>query len=78
MNCHGENSFPMSPRSAAGWKSALDYMLGKALAENEKRGLGEGILAGSASNFRFGIQDRKDVIEEAPVSIIESEGHRLR
>jgi virginiamycin B lyase len=63
MNCHGENYFPGAPRSAEGWKAGLDFMMGRALADNEKRGFGEGVLAGSASNFRFGLQDRKDVLE---------------
>jgi streptogramin lyase len=63
MNCHGENYFPTRTRSAAGWKLGLDHMMGKNLAERDKQGFGEGILAGAASNFRFGIQDRKDVLE---------------
>lgn len=63
MNCHGENYFSTRPRSGSAWKNGLDHMMGRALAENDKRGLGEGILAGSASNFRFGLQDRKDVLE---------------
>jgi len=63
MGCHGENFFPLSSRSAAGWRSGLDYMMGKALLDKEKHGLGEGVLAGSASHVRFGIQERKDVLE---------------
>jgi streptogramin lyase len=63
MNCHGENTFPLKPRSAAGWKAGLDYMLGKTLTDRDKEKFGEGTLAGSASNFRFGLQDRKDVLE---------------
>jgi streptogramin lyase len=63
MNCHGENFFPMSPRSAQGWKFGLDKMMGKALADHDRVSLGEGVLAGNASSFRFGLQDRKDVLE---------------
>jgi streptogramin lyase len=63
MGCHGENFFPMNPRSPAGWRTGVEYMMGKALLENDKHGLGEGVLAGSNSHVRFGIQDRKDVIE---------------
>ena len=63
MGCHGENFFPMSSRTPAGWRAGVEYMMGKALIDNEKRGLGEGVLAGSASHVRFGIKDRQDVIE---------------
>jgi hypothetical protein len=38
-------------------------MMGKALGEKDKGSFGEGTLAGSVSNFRFGVQDRKDVLE---------------
>jgi streptogramin lyase len=63
MNCHGENAFPLHPRSAQGWKLGLDYMMGKTLGERDKEKFGEGTLAGSASNFGFGLQDRKEVLE---------------
>jgi hypothetical protein len=63
MNCHGENFFSMRPRSASGWKAGLDYMMGKALIDKDRSNFGEGTLAGSASNFRFGIQDRRNVLE---------------
>jgi streptogramin lyase len=65
MRCHGENFFAMNPRSAQGWQFGIETrMMGKALFDRmEKTSLGEGILAGSASNFRFGAQDRKDVLE---------------
>jgi mono/diheme cytochrome c family protein len=62
MNCHGENTFPMQPRSASGWKLGLDYMMGKTLIDRDKERFGEGTLAGSASNFAFGLQDRQDVL----------------
>ena len=63
MQCHGENFFAMNPRSAQGWKFGLDKMMGRNLAENDRISLGEGVLAGNASSFRFGLQDRKDVLE---------------
>jgi streptogramin lyase len=63
MNCHGVNSFPSSPRTAQGWKFGLDKMMGKALADHDRVSLGEGVLAGNASAFRFGLQDRKDVLD---------------
>ncbi len=63
FKCHGENTFPMRTRSASGWRLALDHMQGKNLFENEKERFGGGMLSGATSNFRFGIQDRKDVIE---------------
>ena len=63
MNCHGENYFSMRPRSPAGWRSGLDRMEGKALDTKDRTNFGEGALAGAASNFRFGLQDRKDVLE---------------
>src|SRR5439155_27319996 len=54
MQCHGENFFSMSPRSAQGWKFGLDKMMGRNLAEHDRVSLGEGVLAGNASSFRFG------------------------
>jgi len=63
MQCHGDNYFSTSPRSAQGWKFGLDKMMGKTLGDHERISLGEGDLAGNASAFRFGLQDRKDVLE---------------
>ena len=63
MHCHGENFFPGQQRTASGWQFGLDHMMGLHLNERDKRGLGEGVLAGSASNFHFGLQDRKEVLE---------------
>ena len=62
MVCHGENFFPLRPRNEAGWQAALDLMMGKNLFERDKAGSAEGILAPPATNFRFGVQDRKDVL----------------
>jgi len=63
MGCHGDNYFSTRPRSAQGWKFGLDRMMGKSLGEHERVSLGEGFLAANASAFRFGLQDRKDVLE---------------
>ena len=63
FSCHGENTFALSPRSEDAWKYAIDYMRGAFLDQRERVGFGEGTLAGSASNFRFTIQDRKDLLE---------------
>jgi streptogramin lyase/mono/diheme cytochrome c family protein len=60
--CHGENFFPMRPRNEAGWQAALDLMMGRNLYDRDKAGSAEGILAPPATNFRFGAQDRKDVL----------------
>jgi len=63
MRCHGENFFAMNPRSPQGWKFSLDKMMGTNLHDRDRLSLGEGVLAGAASNFQFGVQDRKDVLE---------------
>jgi streptogramin lyase len=63
MVCHGENFFPLRPRNEAGWQAALDLMMGKNLFERDRVSSAEGILAPPASNFRFGHQDRKDVLD---------------
>jgi virginiamycin B lyase len=63
MTCHGENFFPMRPRNAAGWQAGLDLMMGRNLADRDRVNSYEGILAPPATNFRFGYQDRKDVLE---------------
>lgn len=63
FNCHGENTFSLSPRGADAWKYAIDYMRGVFLGEQERHGFGEGTLAGSGSNFRFGVEDRKVLLE---------------
>jgi streptogramin lyase len=62
MVCHGENYFPMRPRNEAGWQAALDLMMGKNLFDRDRVNSAEGILAPPASGFRFGLQDRKDVL----------------
>jgi mono/diheme cytochrome c family protein len=62
MTCHGENFFPLRPRNEAGWQAALDLMMGRNLIDRDKANSAEGILAPPATNFRFGLQDRKDVL----------------
>ena len=63
MVCHGENFAPMRPRDAAGWQAALDLMMGKSLFERERVRAAEGVLAPPATHFRFGFQDRKDLLD---------------
>jgi streptogramin lyase len=63
MTCHGENFFPMRPRNAAGWQAGLDLMMGRNLFDRDRVNSYEGILAPPATNFRFGYQDRKDLLE---------------
>jgi streptogramin lyase/mono/diheme cytochrome c family protein len=63
MTCHGENFVPMRPRSAAGWQGALDLMMGRGLHDRDRTNPYEGILSPPATNFRFGLQDRKDLLE---------------
>jgi streptogramin lyase/cytochrome c5 len=62
MTCHGENFLPTRPASAAEWRGRLDYMMGKNLFDRDKIGTGEGALAPAASEYRFGLQDRKDAL----------------
>ena len=63
MTCHGENFVPGRPRNAAGWQAALDLMMGRGLHDRDRTNPYEGILAPPATNFRFGLQDRKDLLE---------------
>ena len=63
MTCHGENFIPGRPRNAAGWQGALDLMMGRGLHDRDRTNPYEGILAPPATNFRFGLQDRKDLLE---------------
>jgi len=63
MTCHGENFIPGRPRNEAGWQAALDLMMGRGLYDRDRTNPYEGILAPPATNFRFGYQDRKDLLE---------------
>ena len=64
MNCHGENFFPSNPRSAQGWKFGARQDDGQEprRARPAQRSAKASSPA-SASAFRFGLQDRKDVLE---------------
>lgn len=63
MVCHGENFLPGMPATAEVWQERLDFMMGKNLVSHDRpTGGGEGFLAPPASMWRFGIQDRKDVL----------------
>jgi virginiamycin B lyase len=62
MVCHGENFLPSKPAGETEWRRRIDYMLGKPLFDNDKVGLGAGLLAPPAQNFRFGVEDRKALI----------------
>ena len=63
MTCHGENFAPMRPRNAAGWQAGIDLMMGKGNFDGDRVNSYAGILAPPATNFRFGYQDRKDLLE---------------
>jgi virginiamycin B lyase len=60
--CHGENYFSLRGRNAEGWQAAIDLMMGKNAFDRDRVNSAEGILAPPASGFRFGVQDRKDVL----------------
>lgn len=60
--CHGESFLPATPASEAEWNRRIDYMMGKGLWERDKVWLAEGVLAPPTSMFRFGHQDRKDLV----------------
>src|SRR3954451_1501288 len=62
MVCHGENYFSLRGRNEAGWQAAIDLMMGKNGFDRDRVNSAEGILAPPASGFRFGVQDRKDVL----------------
>ena len=63
MTCHGENFIPGRPSNAAGWQAALDLMMGRGLHDRDRTNPYEGILSPPATDFRFGLQDRKDLLE---------------
>jgi streptogramin lyase len=60
--CHGENFFSMRPRNEAGWQAAIDLMVGKNLYDRDRISSAEGILAPPATQFRFGAEDRKELL----------------
>ena len=62
MVCHGENFFPSRPGTERQWKSRIDHMVGSTLGERDPTRYAQGLLAFRASMFRFGRQDRDDLL----------------
>ncbi|MAW62420.1 MAG: hypothetical protein CL473_00390 [Acidobacteria bacterium] len=62
MVCHGENFFPSRPGTERQWMSRIDHMVGSTLGEQDPTRYGQGLLSFRASMFRFGRQDRDDLL----------------
>ena len=62
MVCHGENFFPSRPGTERQWMSRIDHMVGSTLGEEDPTAYGQGLLSFRASTFRFGRQDRDDLL----------------
>ena len=62
MVCHGENFFPSRPGTERQWMSRIDHMVGSTLGEEDPIAYGPGLLSFRASTFRFGRQDRDDLL----------------
>ncbi len=62
MVCHGENFFPTRPGTERQWMSRIDHMVGSTLGEEDPTAYGQGLLSFRASTFRFGRQDRNDLL----------------
>ena len=62
MACHGENFFPTRPGTERQWMSWIDHMVGSTLGEQDPTRYGQGLLSFRASMFRFGRQDRDDLL----------------
>ena len=62
MACHGENFFPTRPGTERQWMSWIDHMVGSTLGEQDPTRYGQGLLSFRASVFRFGRQDRDDLL----------------
>ena len=62
MVCHGENFFPSRPGTEQQWKSRIDHMVGSTLGEQDPTRYAQGLLSFRASTFRFGRQDRDDLL----------------
>ena len=62
MVCHGENFFPSRPGTERQWMSWIDHMVGSTLGEEDPTRYGQGLLSFRASTFRFGRQDRDDLL----------------
>ena len=62
MVCHGENFFPSRPGTERQWMSRIDHMVGSTLGEQDPTRYAQGLLAFRASMFRFGRQDRDNLL----------------
>lgn len=62
MACHGENFFPTRPGTERQWMAWIDHMVGSTLGEQDPTRYGQGLLSFRASMFRFGRQDRDDLL----------------
>ena len=65
MACHGENFFPGRPGTERQWRSWIDHMVGSTLGEQDPTRYAQGLLSFRASTFRFGRQDRDDLLAYA-------------
>ena len=63
MVCHGENFFASRPADERQWRSRIDHMVGSTLGEEDPTRYGQGLLSFRASMFRFGREDRDDLLE---------------
>ena len=62
MVCHGENFFPGRPGTQRQWETWIDHMVGSTLGEQDPTRYAQGLLSFRASTFRFGRQDRDDLL----------------
>ena len=65
MACHGENFFPSRPGSERQWRAWIDHMVGSTLGDQDPTRYAQGLLSFRASMFRFGRQDRDDLLAYA-------------
>ena len=65
MVCHGENFFPARPGTERQWMTWIDHMVGSTLGEQDPTRYAQGLLSFRASMFRFGRQDRDDLLAYA-------------
>jgi streptogramin lyase len=61
--CHGENFIPTQPARPEVWNARVDRMMGKANWDRPANSYAEGLLNYRAQQFRFNLQDRKDLVE---------------
>ena len=62
MVCHGENFFPTRPGTERQWMSRIDHMVGSTLGEQDPTRYAQGLLSFRSSTFRFGREDRDDLL----------------